>query len=99
MPVPETEICRKKLTEDEAAEFRDAITRHYWYELFMDDLPMWSFVGEVGVDSAKQPQMLIYTHKQLNISYNNDQVRADAELAASSSSSPSRTSGAAARAQ
>jgi len=49
-------------------------TRCRRYELFMDDLPMWGFVGELAAGVGKEQQALIYTHKQLNISYNNDRV-------------------------
>lgn len=30
-----------------AAEFELAVDQQYWYELILDDLPMWGMVGEV----------------------------------------------------
>ncbi len=36
--------------------FREAIERQYWYELFMDDLPIWGFVGEVRQAGAQGQQ-------------------------------------------
>jgi hypothetical protein len=49
--VPKTTICEKTLSEEDVSDFSFAITRQYWFELFMDDLPMWGYVGE-----ARRPQ-------------------------------------------
>lgn len=40
------------LTKESAAEFELAVDRQYWYELVLDDLPMWGMVGEVLRDDA-----------------------------------------------
>jgi hypothetical protein len=75
--VPTTTICSQTLNEDDTTEFATAVQRHYWYELFIDDLPVWGFVGEVKPATASAAeQYLLYSHKQLDISYNNDKVRA-----------------------
>jgi Endomembrane protein 70 len=34
-------ICTKTLTPKEADQFRHAIENQYWYQLFLDDLPIW----------------------------------------------------------
>lgn len=73
VPVPKTIICTQKLSRQDTEEFEEAIQRHYWYELFMDDLPIWGFVGELKQVKDKE-QAFIYTHKQLDISYNKDRV-------------------------
>lgn len=64
--------------------FTYAITRHYWYELFMDDLPIWGFVGDIrpSKTAGEEDSVVLYTHKQLDISYNGDRVRTDAMAAA-----------------
>lgn len=63
--------------------FTYAITRHYWYELFMDDLPIWGFVGDIrpSKTAGEEDSVVLYTHKQLDISYNGDRVRTDAAAA------------------
>ena len=79
-PLPATTICSQTLSEDDTIEFTNAVKRHYWYELFIDDLPVWGFVGEVKPATASAAeQYLLYTHKQLDISYNNDRVSAAAK--------------------
>lgn len=118
-------ICEMVLAENEAAAFKKAVDRHYWWEghaagavavavvlwgsaaavavvlwggaamplkdsrplkrpntpatrrfdLYMDDLPMWGFVGERRVDWDGSPRLLIYQHMGFNISYNGNQAR------------------------
>jgi hypothetical protein len=76
VPVPKTTICSQTLSSDDAEAFKYAISRHYWYELFMDDLPIWGFVGDVKQSKAagEEDTVELYTHKSLDISYNGDRV-------------------------
>jgi transmembrane 9 superfamily protein 3 len=41
-----TTLCAEVLTQANVRQFKKAIKKHYWYEFFMDDLPIWGFVGE-----------------------------------------------------
>lgn len=80
VPVPKTTICSQTLSSDDVEAFAYAITRHYWYELFMDDLPIWGFVGDIRPSklAGEDDTVVLYTHKQLDISYNGDRVRSKA---------------------
>ncbi|CAI5470270.1 unnamed protein product, partial [Closterium sp. Yama58-4] len=82
MDMPKRTICSDTLKEDTAKKFKYSIENHYWYELFMDDLPIWGFVGESvppatekadGASTAEE-QIFIYTHKSFDINYNGDQI-------------------------
>ena len=64
-------VCTLVLDDDKVMAFGEAIKSHYWYELFLDDLPIWGFVGESKKDTGNT---LIYTHKKLDISYNLNRV-------------------------
>ena len=45
--LPKRVMCSTgKLTEKEVEKFSNAIRNHYWYEFYMDELPIWGFVGE-----------------------------------------------------
>lgn len=78
VPVPKTAICSQTLSSNDVEAFTYAITRHYWYELFMDDLPIWGFVGDIRPSklAGEDDTVVLYTHKQLDISYNGDRVGA-----------------------
>ena len=89
MDTPKTTICRDQLDQKMVRKFKRAIRHHYWYEFFMDELPIWGFVGEfIDGDTGKavtasqgnvdgdghNGQVFIYTHKSFDIGYNNDQI-------------------------
>lgn len=55
----------------------EAVTRHYWYEFFADELPIWGFVGPPPEQTKGDSTVYIYTHKTFDIAYNGDRVGAE----------------------
>jgi len=47
-----------------------AVRNKYWYQMFIDDLPIWGIVGEVADDEG----VYIWTHKKFEIGYSGDQI-------------------------
>ena len=43
----EKHLCTKTLTAEDAQQFQHAVLHHYWYQMYIDDLPVWGMVGEV----------------------------------------------------
>jgi len=69
------DVCDVVLDATSAAQFELAVDRQYWYELFLDDLPMWGMVGEVLRDDAHgRMEKHIFTHRSLSIAYNGNRV-------------------------
>ncbi|KAG0555573.1 hypothetical protein M758_12G182400 [Ceratodon purpureus] len=73
-PVEKKTICSFDMDAISAGTFKDAVKNIYWFEFFMDDLPLWGFVGEQHSDKEDDAKFMIYTHKDLVIKYNNDQI-------------------------
>ncbi|KAL6043065.1 Transmembrane 9 superfamily member 1 [Balamuthia mandrillaris] len=71
--MPRAKICARTLNKQQAKSFKNAIFQHYWYQLFLDDLPIWGMVGEY-LDDDTSPQAFIYTHKSFSISWNENRV-------------------------
>jgi transmembrane 9 superfamily member 3 len=69
-------FCNVVLDHDEYESLKEAISRHYWFELFIDELPVWGFVGEVvkGKDAARSDAHYVYTHKSFEIGYNGPNI-------------------------
>ncbi|XP_019169861.1 PREDICTED: transmembrane 9 superfamily member 1 [Ipomoea nil] len=65
-------ICQLELDETKVRKFKDAIENSYWFEFFMDDLPLWGFVGDLDRNSDNKP--VIFTHKSITVKYNKDQI-------------------------
>ncbi|XVF45229.1 hypothetical protein PTKIN_Ptkin02bG0188500 [Pterospermum kingtungense] len=68
-------ICQLELDEAKVKQFKDAIENSYWFEFFVDDLPLWGFVGELHPDkNSDNGKHVLYTHKNIVIKYNKDQI-------------------------
>lgn len=68
--------CRKNLTKEEVSQFRTAIKREYYFQMYYDDdLPVWEFVGEIHkqgiLDNYKY---FLYKHIRFDILFNKDRV-------------------------
>lgn len=48
------------------------------YELFIDDLPVWGFVGPPPEETKDEEHIYLYTHKSFDINYNDNRVRPEA---------------------
>ncbi|XP_004297804.1 PREDICTED: transmembrane 9 superfamily member 1-like [Fragaria vesca subsp. vesca] len=74
----DTEVaCRRKLTKEEVAEFRKAVEKDYYFQMYYDDLPIWGFLGKVDKEGKTDPseyKYFLYKHIQFEILYNKDRV-------------------------
>ena len=43
--VEKTRLCSQVLNGHDTSEFKTAIEQLYWYQMYLDDLPMWGMVG------------------------------------------------------
>ena len=70
-------VCKKQLTMDEVAQFRKAVAKDYYFEMYYDDLPVWGFLGRVEKDGKSDPgehKYYLFKHLHFDISYNKDHV-------------------------
>mmetsp|Transcript_599 Transcript_599/g.1733 ORF Transcript_599/g.1733 Transcript_599/m.1733 type:complete len:590 (+) Transcript_599:315-2084(+) len=72
--VPKKNICTLPLKEADVKVFKQAVQKHYWYELFIDDLPVWGFVGPPPEETKDDENIYIYTHKAFEIAYNDNRI-------------------------
>lgn len=80
--VPWRRLCNAKLSIKDIKKFQVAVDEEYYFEMFLDGLPIWGYVG----DSDKETDLLlsgfagddrhkyIYTHLHFSISYNDGYV-------------------------
>ncbi|XP_071528794.1 transmembrane 9 superfamily member 3 [Panulirus ornatus] len=69
--VAKTPYCEVELNEVRLKTFVYAVKNHYWYQMYIDDLPIWGIVGEV--DEANDVYY-IWTHKKFDLGYNGNQI-------------------------
>lgn len=69
------DVCEMVLTEEQSKAFENAVENQYWYELYVDDLPMWGMLGETLRDEISgEMKMHIFTHRSLSLCYHGNQI-------------------------
>lgn len=69
--IPKKMYCEVQLTEEKNRMFVYAVKNHYWYQMYMDDLPIWGIVGEIDENNDGY---YVWTHKKFDIGYNGKQI-------------------------
>lgn len=69
--IKKREFCSVILDEIKLKSFMYAVKNHYWYQMYIDDLPIWGIVGEA---ENKGEDLYIWTHKKFEIGYNGKQI-------------------------
>ncbi|CAB3367735.1 transmembrane 9 superfamily member 3 [Cloeon dipterum] len=68
-----TPYCEIELTDDKQKAFVYAVKNHYWYQMYIDDLPIWGIVGE-SEENGGTVNHFIWTHKKFDIGYNGNKI-------------------------
>ncbi|CAK9161197.1 unnamed protein product [Ilex paraguariensis] len=70
-------VCKMKLTKEQVAQFRTAVQKNYYFEMYYDDLPIWGFLGKVDKEGKVDPseyKYYLFKHLHVEILYNKDRV-------------------------
>ncbi|KAL7000713.1 Cellular adhesion and filamentous growth protein [Sarracenia purpurea var. burkii] len=70
-------VCRKKLTKEQVAQFRTAVMKDYYFQMYYDDLPISGFLGKVDREGKSDPsdyKYFLFKHMHVDIMYNKDRV-------------------------
>jgi transmembrane 9 superfamily member 3 len=86
--VDHSPICSMELDDQSAQLLAFAVSNHYWYQMFIDELPLWGMVGEIVAEEdaineieshLERPHGIaeatfLYTHKNFTIAYNGENI-------------------------
>lgn len=76
--VPIEQFCTVTLDNKKLNAFKYAVKHHYWYQMYLDDMPMWALVGDYGPEKESEGEKgdtpYIWTHKRFDIGYNGNQI-------------------------
>lgn len=72
-------LCTRPYTPVEIKQFKDAILNNYFFEMFIEDLPMWGYVGDVEnedlvMGEVQGSHVYLFPHLQFHLGYNNNQI-------------------------
>eukprot|EP00667_Euglena_gracilis_P006954 EG_transcript_7022 len=72
--VTKQQICTQQISADEAAVLHGAVLQQYWYQFYLDDLPMWASLGKTveGEDGVRLP--FIYSHQHFSLGWNGNRI-------------------------
>lgn len=70
-------LCTKRLHREEVSQFRSAVAKDYYTQMYFDDLPIWAFMGRS--DSWQRYERndnkyFLFNHTLFEIIYNKDRV-------------------------
>ncbi|KAH7679868.1 Nonaspanin (TM9SF) protein [Dioscorea alata] len=68
------QLCKKSLKREDLAKFRDAIDKDYFFEMNLDDLPVWGFVGSKSWNDPYRSMPKLHTSLSFKIFYNGDRI-------------------------
>ena len=76
-----TALCHFRLSQDDIKQFMDAIKQHYIFEMFVDDLPVKGFIGEMEQSQTKfdshvhnETHVYLFTHLDFSLAFNGNNV-------------------------
>mmetsp|Transcript_16392 Transcript_16392/g.41105 ORF Transcript_16392/g.41105 Transcript_16392/m.41105 type:complete len:629 (-) Transcript_16392:126-2012(-) len=73
-------LCKVHLVEKDLVKLKDAINNNYFFEMFVEDLPMWGYLGDIDDEDMIAGEMMgssqtyLFTHLNFIIGHNNNQI-------------------------
>lgn len=72
-------LCKRTLGTKELMKFKEAIHNNYFFEMFIEDLPMWGYIGDFEGEDAilgemEGSQTYLFPHLHFKIGTNNNQI-------------------------
>lgn len=74
-------LCQINLDTEQLNKFKEAIHNSYFFEMFVEDLPMWGYVGDApDEDFLMGSKTFLFPHLQFHLGYNKDMQIVSARL-------------------
>ena len=72
-------LCKKELGKTELTRLKNAIHDNYFFEMFVEDLPMWGYIGDVAnedliIGEVEGSKTYLFPHLHFYLGYNGDQI-------------------------
>ena len=72
-------LCKKELDTSDLQKLKDAIHNNYFFEMFVEDLPMWGYIGDVAnediiIGEMEGSKTYLFPHLHFYLGYNEEQI-------------------------
>jgi len=75
------QLCKLQLTPTQTSKFKQAIVDDYYFEMMLDELPIWGYVGELetkSINFAREfdntTRYFLFTHLDFSIAWNGNHI-------------------------
>ena len=77
--VPWRQLCEVDLTPEQVQQFKEAVHDDYYFEMLVEDLPMWGYIGEItGEDlilgELEDSRTYLFPHLHFKIGVNDNKI-------------------------
>ncbi|GMI20401.1 hypothetical protein TrCOL_g13506 [Triparma columacea] len=77
--VPWRQLCQVSLNAREIAAFKEAVHNDYYFEFYIEDLPMWGYVGEIAgedlvLGEIEGSRTYLFPHLHFKLGVNGDNI-------------------------
>ena len=64
------------MIKEEVSQFQNVVKRHYYYKFYIDDLPIWGFIGWIKMLdlSGRNERYFLCKHLHFEVHFNKDRV-------------------------
>lgn len=72
-------LCKTELSAPDLARFKEAIHNNYFFEMFVEDLPMWGYIGDFSdedfiIGEVSGSKTYLFPHLHFFFGYNGNQI-------------------------
>ncbi|KAL3925256.1 MAG: hypothetical protein SGILL_000534 [Bacillariaceae sp.] len=72
-------LCKKLLRPTDIEAFKEAIHNNYFFEMFVEDLPMWGYIGDITdedmiIGETEGTSTYLFTHLHFLLGHNKNQI-------------------------
>ena len=72
-------LCKEELDPDDLTKFKDAIHNNYFFEMFVEDLPMWGYIGDaidedIILGESEASRTFLFPHLHFVLGYKDQKI-------------------------
>ena len=72
-------LCKEELDTDDLEKFKDAIHNNYFFEMFVEDLPMWGYIGDaidedIILGESDSSKTFLFPHLHFVLGHNGQKI-------------------------
>jgi transmembrane 9 superfamily protein 1 len=73
-------LCKKHLLPSDIVKLKKAIQNNYFFEMFVEDLPLWGYIGDIDEEDMivggllESGKTYLFTHLNFILGRNNNQI-------------------------